>query len=157
VGPGFGSYQTRAGDRLLMLREGAIPAEAMFQTAQEENRILTWILRAVGLILMLVGFTLIMAPLGVLADVVPLFGSIVRFGTGLIGLILTFLVGPFVMAVAWFWYRPVIAAIVMALGLALAYGVSLLAKRRAAARAARAMPPPPPMPPPAPSMQGWGR
>lgn len=156
TGDGFGPYQTRAGDRIQMINEGTIPADQMFRAAEEGNRILTWILRAVGLILMAVGFMMIMAPLGVLADIVPLFGDIVRFGTGLIGLALTFVLGPLVMAVAWFWYRPVVAAIVMAVGIAVAFGISALARSRARARAAAAPRMPPPMPPQQP-MQGWGR
>ena len=160
VGNGFGPYQTRAGDRLLMMVDEARAPEAMFQAAQDSNRILTWVLRVVGLLLMAIGFSMIMAPLGVLADVVPIFGSIVRMGTGFIAFALTFVLGPLVIAIAWFWFRPVVAAIVMAVGIAVAFGISALARRRAQARAARQPTmPPPPYPPQGPwqPMQGWGR
>ena len=161
TGDGFTAYQTRAGDRLLMINEGTVPSEQIFRAAEDQNRVLTWVLRLVGLIVMAIGFTMIMAPLGVLADVIPLFGDIVRLGTGLIGLALTFLIGPFVMAVAWFWFRPMVAGIVMVVGIAIAAGISALATRRArtraAASAARMPPPMPPMAPPQQPMQGWGR
>ena len=159
TGQGFSAFQTRAGDRIFMVEQGTVPSQQMFRHAEEGNRILTWILRAVGLLVMAIGFAMIMAPLGVLADVVPIFGDIVRFGTGLIGLALTFVIGPLVMAVAWFWYRPIVAAIVMAIGIAIAFGISLLARNRAARRAAvpSFRPPMPPMPPPQQPMQGWGR
>ncbi len=156
TGQGLSSFQTRAGDRIFMMEAGTVPSQQMFQHAEEGNRILTWILRAVGLLVMAIGFAMIMAPLGVLADVVPIFGDIVRFGTGLIGLALTFVLGPLVMAVAWFWYRPVVAAIVMAVGIAIAFGIAMLARGRAARRAA-AQGFRPPMPPPQQPMQGWGR
>lgn len=149
---GFSPYQTRAGDRIFMMEEGTVPSQDMFRHAEDANRILTWVLRVVGLIVMAIGFAMIMAPFGVLADIVPLFGDIVRFGTGLIGLSLTFLLGPLVMAIAWFWYRPVVAAIVMAVGVALAFGISVLARNRARAKAAAQAISPPGQP-----MQGWGR
>ncbi len=153
IGNGFGPYQTRAGDAIQFYAEGTVPPETLFRAAQDQNRILTWILRAVGLIVMAIGFTMIMAPLGVLADILPIFGSIVRFGTGLIAFALTFVLGPLVIAVAWFAYRPIVAGIVVAVGLVGAFGMSVLARRRAAARAAQAAPPPQPQMP----VQSWGR
>ena len=49
-------------------------ADSMIQRAQEDNKILTWILRFVGFILLLVGMNLIFRPLSVLADVLPIDG-----------------------------------------------------------------------------------
>lgn len=132
AGTGVAPYQTRAGDALFLLRAGNQTAQQMIQAAEAENRLLTWILRAVGAVLMFVGFSLILRPLVVLADVVPLFGSIVGFGTGLIAGMLTFLCAPLVIAVAWFWYRPLVAGIVLAIGLAGAFGMTRWMKARRA-------------------------
>jgi uncharacterized membrane protein len=66
----------------------------------------------------------------VLADVVPLFGSLVGAGTGLIGLMLTAILAPLTIAIAWFAYRPVVGAIVLALGIAAAVGVGWMVKNR---------------------------
>jgi hypothetical protein len=136
AGQGFEPYQTRAGDRLFMLREGSRSAEEMFNAAVSENRILTWILRGVGALVMFIGFMLIMRPMVVLADVVPLFGSIIGAGTGIIAALLTFVLAPVVIAVAWFWYRPLVAIIVLAVGAAGAFGMGWLARQRRAARPA---------------------
>jgi hypothetical protein len=132
AGTGVAPYQTRAGDSLFLLRPGNLTAQQMIQAAEAENRILTWILRAVGAVLMFIGFSLILRPLVVLADVVPLFGSIVGFGTGLIAGMLTFLGAPLVIAVAWFWYRPLVAAIVLAIGFVGAFGMTRWMKARRA-------------------------
>jgi hypothetical protein len=71
----------------------------------------------------------------VLADVVPIPGSIAGFGTGLIARPPTFPCAPLVVAVAWFWCRPLRAAIALAIGLAGAIGMTRRAStRRAAAR-----------------------
>jgi hypothetical protein len=136
VGSGFGEYQTQAGDALLLVRPGTMSAADMFAAAQRDNRILTWILRLVGVFLMFIGFMLILNPLVVVADVVPFIGNILSAGAGIVSLVLTAIVAPVVIAVAWFWYRPLVSAVVLAIGLALAYGFKRWASQRAAARKA---------------------
>lgn len=134
VADGFGPYMTRAGDALMMMRAEALPAAQMFRQAEESNRVLTWILRGVGALLMLAGFGMMLRPLPVLGSVVPLVGSLLGAGTGLVSLLLTLVLAPLVIALAWFWYRPLVAGVVLAVGLAAAFGVSrLIARRRAAA------------------------
>lgn len=152
----IGPYQTRAGDRIFMMEAGRVPSQEMFRHAEEGNTLFTWVLRIVGMVLLWIGFSMIMGPLGVLASVLPILGDIVNFGTGLIGMALAFVVGPLVMAIAWFWYRPIVALAVIGVGVLVAFGLSALARSRAQARAAaQAMRPP--MPPPQQPMQGWGR
>ncbi len=132
-GDGFAAWQARAGDALLMMHTGEVPANQMFQEAQDANAVMTWILRAVGVVLVLVGFLLIFAPLAVLADVLPILGSIVGAGTFLLSLLLTMLVAPLVIGLAWLWYRPLIGIGVLAFGLVMAFLTSrMIAKRRAA-------------------------
>ncbi len=136
AGNGFAEYQTKAGDALLMVRPGTHSAADMFAAAQRENRILTWVLRLAGVFAMFLGFTLILRPLVVVADVVPFIGSILSAGSGIVSLVLTAIVAPLVIAVAWFWYRPLVSAVVLAIGLALAYGFKRIASKRVAARKA---------------------
>ena len=123
-----------------MVRPGTLSAADMFAAAQRENRILTWILRFVGVFLMFIGFMLILNPLVVVADVVPFIGSILSAGAGIVSLVLTAIVAPVVIAVAWFWYRPLVSVVVLAIGLALAYGFKSWASQRAAARKAQPAP-----------------
>jgi Transmembrane protein 43 len=136
AGNGFADYQTKAGDALLLVRPGAHSAADMFAAAQRENQMLTWILRLVGVFAMFLGFLLILRPLVVVADVVPFIGSILSAGAGIVSLVLTAIVAPIVIAVAWFWYRPLVSAVVLAIGLGLAYGLKRWASQRAAARKA---------------------
>ncbi len=131
-GQGFAAYTTGNGQTLQLVTAGSKTAAEMIQAAESENAILTWILRLVGVVLVFVGFSMIFAPIRVLADVVPLFGSIVGFGTGLISGVLTLVIAPLVIAVAWFAHRPIMAAIVLAVGVALAFGLSRLRRSRRA-------------------------
>ena len=136
AGTGFAEYQTKAGDALLMVRPGTLSAADMFAAAQRENRILTWILRFAGVFAMFIGFMMILTPLVVVADVVPFIGNILSAGSAIVSLVLTAIVAPVVIAVAWFWYRPLVSAAVLAVGLVLAYGFKRWASQRAAARKA---------------------
>lgn len=133
TGGGFAPYQTHAGDRLLMAEGGLKTSDQMFKEAADENRILTWVLRLVGAILVFAAFGLMLKPLEVVADVVPLIGDIVGFGAGVAAALLTAVVAPLVIAIAWFWYRPLVSLIVIAAGLGAAYAIKRYGAQKAAA------------------------
>lgn len=134
MGDGFGPFATRTGDRLFMIEAGRVPAAAMFQQAEADNRTLTWILRLVGTIVMFVGWLIIFNPLKVLADLVPFIGSIMGFGIGLLAAVLTLILAPATIAVAWLFYRPLMGIMILAMGIALAYGLTRLRRPRPATR-----------------------
>jgi Transmembrane protein 43 len=137
TGAGFSEYQTKAGDRLLMAQAGAVSADAMFKAAEAENRALTWILRAVGAVLVFVGWFLIMRPLAVVGSVVPFIGDVIGAGTGLAAFLMTAIVVPVIIAIAWLWYRPLVSLIALAIGAGIAYLVKMRAGQRAATAAAK--------------------
>jgi hypothetical protein len=127
-GASFAPYQTRAGDRLLMVETGAVPAERMFERAATANTVMTWLLRLGGLLLLMMGFSMVLGPLGVAADVLPFLGRIVRMGTGTVAFVLAVLVGSVTIAVAWFWYRPLLAIGIVLAGVAIAWLTGRLGK-----------------------------
>lgn len=131
-GDGFLPYPTRAGDSLFMLEPGRRLAADMFRAAEESNVVLTWALRLGGVVLMLVGFLLVLNPLKVLADVVPMVGAIVGFGTGLLALVLTLAVAPLVIGIAWLFYRPLIGAGIILAGVVASFALSRLRRRKPA-------------------------
>jgi hypothetical protein len=147
AGSGFAQYQAKAGSRLLMAEPGTQSAAAMFKEAEDENRLITWLVRLAGMVAMWLGAVLILRPLVVVADVVPFIGSILGAGAALVALAFTVLVGPVVIAVAWLWYRPLVSVVVLAIGVAAGVGLHRLAARRHLARAAQ----PPAAPPPTPA------
>ncbi len=130
-GDGFLPYRTRNGTEILMVASGDTPAADMFQSAQDANTFIAWAIRVGGVILLMVGFGLILAPLGVLADVLPLAGTIVRMGTGLIGFVLGLLVGTVTIAIAWFAFRPLLTVAILAVGGAIAFVVWRFGRGRA--------------------------
>jgi hypothetical protein len=143
----FEAFHAQAGGTIELLVSGVQSADAMFEQAQKSNTILTWLLRAVGYIVMVIGFGLILGPLAVFADVVPIFGTIVAAGTGLIGALIAGFLTFITIAIAWIFYRPVLG-IILIIG-ASAIGFFLFTKlRKTAPVVAGSHPPPPPPPPP---------
>ena len=128
----FAEYQTKAGDRLLMATAGQVSANDMFKEAESENRILTWILRGAGVIATFVGFVLIGRPLAVVGSVVPLIGDVIAAGFGIAAFLMTAIVAPVVIALAWLWYRPLVSVVVLAIGATVVYLIKMRTDRRAA-------------------------
>jgi hypothetical protein len=122
----------------------------MFQSAMRSNTILTWVLRLVGFLVMMIGLNMVLKPLSVVADVIPFVGNIVGAGTGLIAFLVAAVVSLLTIAVAWLFYRPLLGIAILAVVAALVVGIWMLlgrAKKRAPVRQVSPPPPPPPPPP----------
>jgi len=130
AGSHFEPYQTQAGDALLMVDTGNVPAEKMFADAVSANTLITWLLRGAGLLLLTIGFALFLSPIGVILDVIPFLGSMARMGTGIIAFVLAILVGTTTIAIAWFWYRPLLAVGILAAGVIAAVIVYRIGRSR---------------------------
>lgn len=137
-GNGLADYVTSNGETIFLTQAGIVSAAQMFADAQAGNTILTWVLRAVGLILLLIGFSLILRIFGVVGDVIPFVGDVVRFGTGLIAFLLTALLGSFAIALGWFYYRPLWGLAILGVGVLIAGFLWYRGKARAKAAPAPA-------------------
>lgn len=127
-------YPTRAGDALLMLAAGRQDPDAMFRSEERANAVLTWILRAVGFLLLLGGLLLVFRPLAVVASVVPVFGRLLGAGLFLFSLAVAAAVSLATIAAAWVFHRPLLGLALFALTVvALVLLHRLAARRRAAA------------------------
>jgi hypothetical protein len=137
-GSSFEPYQTKAGDPISLIRPGKLTAEAMFQSAEAANQTLTWIARAVGFLCMLFGVGMVFRPLVVVADVVPLIGSLLGLGTFLVALGVALPLSTLTIAVAWLMVRPLLGGALLAGAVLVLGGVIALGRKRKAARAAKA-------------------
>lgn len=124
AGNTFEPYVTQASGTIELLQIGVHTADAMIQQAQESNKMLTWLLRLVGFVFMLAGLNLVFKPLAVVADVLPIAGTIVSAGTGIISFLLATLASLITIAIAWIVYRPLLGIIL----LAIAVGVTVAIK-----------------------------
>jgi hypothetical protein len=148
TGETFSAYQAKAGDTVLLVEEGSHTAEAMFKSAQDANKVLSWILRGGGFFAMFLGLFLIFRPLAVLGDVVPFVGSLLGIGVGFFAFLVAALLSLTTIAIAWITFRPIlgIALLVLAAG-AMFWLISANRKKTRGPMAmapAGAIPPPPP-------------
>lgn len=125
----FEPYVAKAGGTINLLQVGTLSPEAMISHAQASNTLLTWIFRAIGFILMLVGLNMVFRPLGVIADVLPILGSITRAGTGAIAFLLAAVLSAVTIAVAWVVYRPLLGGILLAVAVGSAVALAGMLKK----------------------------
>jgi Transmembrane protein 43 len=119
----FAAYQAKAGGSILLLTYGTVSPDAMFKTAEKANKTLTWVFRAAGFLLMFIGLFLIFNPLAVVADVLPIFGSLLRAGVaGFAGLVAAAL-SLATVSVAWLTYRPLLGLALLVLAAASMWGL----------------------------------
>ncbi len=102
------------GSSINELMYGEVSADVMFKEAISNNKMITWLLRLLGLVFCISGFTLLFKPLVIIGDFVPFIGSIVGIGTGLVSTILGMILSFITVAIAWFFYRPIISIILIA-------------------------------------------
>lgn len=127
TGNTFSPYVADNGYEVDLLRVGTHNKKLMFQKAHDENTMLTWILRFVGWFMMFMGLKMVLNPLSVLGDVLPILGSIISFGIGVIAFFVASIVALVVIAIAWLFYRPLLAIVLLAAAGGLVY---LLIKRK---------------------------
>ena len=139
------TYHAKAGSDVLLVESGSVPSDRMFQAAQTTNKIWTWVGRAGGFLLMFIGLVLVLRPLSVLGSVIPMVGSFLGAGTGLVALFIALTLSLTTMALAWLAYRPLLGG-----GLLLLAGGSVVLLLRAHRKKAAVVPPPVPAIPPIP-------
>ena len=93
---------------------GIVSADHMFGKAHSSNSTWTWILRAAGIFLVIGGLKAIVAPLSVIAGVIPLLGDIVGAGTGIVCTLLGAAWSLVIISVAWLRFRPLIGGAMIA-------------------------------------------
>ena len=109
IGSTFEEFVASNGYTFSRLEMGTVSPETMFEGAKTENTVMAWIIRVVGTVLVITGLSLIFAPLSVVADVIPLLGTIVGAGTGLVAFLLGLAWSLLLIAIAWIRFRPLLA------------------------------------------------
>ena len=102
------SYTTSNWRSIALLEQQNVSAEDMFQHAQQANKMLTWIIRFVGLLLMFCAFSAMMQFIETLAKVLPFLANILWVWTRLIAFCLTLVVWFVVIWLAWIAVRPIV-------------------------------------------------
>lgn len=133
-GDSFAPYRTGDGRTIDMLKIGTHGPGQLFEQAQSTNTMWTWVLRLAGILVMTIGITLLLSPLAVIADGVPVIGNFVEAGLGLLAVFLGFGLSLVTIALAWIAYRPLLGLALLLLAAAAGYGIHRLRTRKTADR-----------------------
>jgi Transmembrane protein 43 len=112
---------------------GAVSADQLFRAKKSEENTLTWILRGVGFVVVLIGFLLIARPVSMVLAFLPFLEGIAEAGAFLVALMLAIPLTFIVIAIAWIAHRPLIGGIMLAGAIGSFVLVRMLHPRRAAA------------------------
>ena len=107
-GSTFVDFVSKAGKNINRVMDGNRSGQDMINVIIKENKILKWVLRLVGIILLTSGFATILKPLSTVSSFVPILGNVVSSAVGLISLLLGIALGFVVIAIAWIRFRPVL-------------------------------------------------
>lgn len=129
----FEPYTAQNGKTVAVITPGVHSAESMIAGEKSENRLICWILRGVGMILMCIGVYLLLNPIVALLNLIPFLGDIAAVGAGLIAVIVGLVLSLVIGAVAWFSYRPILS-----IGLAGCAVLALVMLRKSGGRSKQA-------------------
>ena len=110
-------YQAKTG-KVLLQNAGIHSLEEMIAIAKQNNKMIAWIIRAVGLFVIFIGIKALCAPLETLVDIIPFAGTIVGFGTGIVAFCGTLFLGLGAISVGWTYYRPLIGSPLLVIAVA---------------------------------------
>ena len=102
------TWRDTNGYTIVLAEPGVVSAQALFHDEKKSESTLTWILRAVGFVLMLIGFVCITRPLSMLAAILPPLEWLVSAGAFLVALTLAVPITLLTIAIAWMVHRPLI-------------------------------------------------
>ncbi|MDF3127903.1 TMEM43 family protein [Kiritimatiellaeota bacterium B1221] len=118
------------GQGYIRVQTGSHTAEEMLTQAESEIRMLTWLLRAGGWLLMSFGMITVLMPLSVLGDVLPFLGSLIGGGIKFFSFLTCAVLALLIIGIAWIASRPLVGIPVVAAGGGLVVWLVLRAKKK---------------------------
>jgi hypothetical protein len=124
------------GESVCLLQAGKVPAGDMQVTAEAANGTVAWLLRGLGLALSSWGFALLLRPLSMVSEPLPIVRDLAELGTNVAGVLAGVTVGTGTIAAAWLVYHP-LASLVLVFTAGGAYMVSTKDGRKVLRRVVR--------------------
>ena len=104
----FEPYKAKNGYTFQTLVMGEKDAAEIYEGEHDTNTIMTWVLRLVGILMVIGGLKGIFGFLETLLKVVPFIANILGWGVGVICTIVGVVWSLIVIAIAWLFYRPLL-------------------------------------------------
>lgn len=125
-GSTFEAYKAKNGQKFTRIEMGKVSADEMLGHAKSENNTWTWVLRVLGIMLVVGGLKAMFGLLLMLFKVLPFLGSIVGAGVGLVCWVFGVAWSFIIIAIAWLVFRPIIGISLLVLAIA---GIVFLKRR----------------------------
>ncbi len=117
----FGIHAEKNGYTVGGLTTGVSTLQESFQQEESTNTAMAWIFRVIGVILVFFGFKGLFGILVTLLKVVPFLANIANVGVNIVCGLLAGIWSLIIIALAWIFYRPVLAIILLLCGIALTF------------------------------------
>lgn len=117
----FAIHTDKNGKTVGGLSNGVSTLQESFQQEEDTNSAMLWIFRVIGILLVFFGFKGVFGFLVTLLKVVPFLANIANVGVNLVCGLLAGIWSLVIIAIAWIFYRPILAIILLVCGAALAF------------------------------------
>ena len=114
-GDSFKSYKSKNGKRFERLVMGKKSGDEIVDSDKDANSMFTWILRLVGILMVIGGLKGIFGFIETILKVVPFIAGIFGWGVGVICTVVGIVWSLIVIAIAWLFYRPLLAICLLAI------------------------------------------
>ena len=132
VGDTFESFIAKNGKSFSKLEMGTVSADNMIEHQKAANKMWLWILRIIGILLVVSGFRGLVNFLSTVFAVVPFVQRIIGAGVNLVATIVGLVWSLIVIALAWVAHRPVLAIVLLVVAAALVFLLLSRSKKKKA-------------------------
>ena len=109
VGNTFEPFKHKNGKSLMVLKMGEHSQESMFESEKAANKMWMWILRIIGIILVVAALRMTFSILVTILKVLPPLAKVAELGVNLVTGVVGFVWALLVILIAWVAYRPLLA------------------------------------------------
>lgn len=137
TGNTFTSFKAKNGKTFQTLVMGTRAADEIYEGAHSSNHTLMWILRLLGIMLIISGLKGIFAFIETILKVIPFVANIIGWGVGVVCTVIGLAWSLIIIAIAWLFYRPLIGIALLAVAGALIWVFALKGKDKLKEMAAK--------------------
>lgn len=128
-GNGFSPWVSSKDISFLLAGLGTKSAGELISVREGEEKIMTWIIRVAGFIMMFFGLKLVFAPLSALVRIIPFASSLVGFVGSAIAFFIALIGWTLTVAIAWIAYRPLVAIPLLIIAAGGVYGLFKMGRK----------------------------
>ena len=117
----FEAFTSKNGKDIYRIVKGNKTGAQILESMKKNNNTLKWILRFVGIIIIISAFNSMFSFINNLTNKIPVLGNIVSGTTGLVSTLLGIATSLIVIAIAWFRFRPILSIILIIIVVAIIF------------------------------------